>query len=317
MSHGQKIIKILATIFAIFLAVSIIGGIVGGIFGFLNLSTTNIRTKSHVEISQDSELVEDEFYGNESEDSGTMNYKTYDFSKSYSAIRDIDIEATINHVILQTGDEFHVDMKNVSTKCKVTGDGGVLRVTDSTFSGRSFSSWIGDFLDGDGFRSLRGGTITITLPKDFVANTCDIDAGTGSVTLNNLETNELYLEAGTGSIEGNHLTARFLDLECGTGSIDFRNVSFLGSDIEVGTGSVSIRGRMQGQNVIECGVGSTYLQLEDSQDAYHLAIEKGLGSITINGSSYSSVNSNSANASNSLSIEGGIGNVSIDFAKQF
>ncbi|MEG2774365.1 MAG: hypothetical protein RR906_03065, partial [Acetivibrio sp.] len=66
-----------------------------------------------------------------------------------------------------------------------------------------------------------------------------------------------------------------------------------------------------------CGVGSTYLQLEDSQDAYHLAIEKGLGSITINGSSYSSVNSNSASASNSLSIEGGIGNVSIDFAKQF
>lgn len=303
MSSGQKIIKILATIFAVFLAISIIGSIVAAIFFGLALDS---HTDTHIEtqLSDDSE-------------NGGSTMETYNFSESYIGVTSLDIEATINNVILLPGDNFTVTMENVSTYCKVTQDEGELKIHDTSHSGRSFLSWIADALDGKGFSSLKGGTITVTYPSDFMANTCDIQAGTGTVSIQDLNAMELNIEAGTGSIEGSNITANYMDLEAGTGSADFKNCTFQGTDIEAGTGSISITGTMKGQNSIECGVGSVYLALTDPQDAYYMDVEKGLGSITIDGSSYSSVKSNSPSSSNALSIEGGVGNVTIDFAKQF
>ena len=342
MSSGQKIIKIIATIFAVFLAVSIIGGIVGGIFFALNIDTKKDRsttTESDLNISDEGFHYNDDengihinMGGNQGEHAGDQagmqsgesagnndmaNYETYDFTQTYVGVTDLDIQASINSVILTEGTEFRVSMKNVSTNCKVYEDDGVLSVEDTSHSGRSFLSWVGDLLDGKGLSSLKGGTITITYPKGFVAQTCDIEAGTGSVQMSNLQANELDIESGTGSITGDNIIAGYMDLECGTGSVDLANSSFAGTDIEAGTGSITITGKMTGQNTIQCGVGSVYLGLEDPQESYKMDLEKGLGNITIDGSSYSSISSSTPTAANSLSIEGGIGNVTIDFAKQF
>jgi len=342
MNSGQKIIKIIATIFAVFLAVSIIGSIVGGIFFALNIDTknkTSTTTKSDVNISDDGFHYNDDengihinMGGNQGENAGNQagmqsgesggdndlkNYETYDFTQTYTNITEFDIQASINSVILAEGTEFRVSMKNVSTHCKVYEDNGVLTIEDTSYSGRSFLSWVGDLLDGKGLSSLRGGTITITYPKGFVAESCSIEAGTGSVQMSNFQANELDIEAGTGSITGDTIIAGYMDLECGTGSVDFENSSFAGTDIEAGTGSIKINGKMTGQNTIECGVGSVYLGLVDSQESYKLDLDKGLGSITLDGSSYSSINTSTPTAANSLSIEGGIGSVTIDFAKQF
>ncbi|MFA9463562.1 MAG: DUF4097 family beta strand repeat-containing protein [Velocimicrobium sp.] len=330
MSPLQRIIKIIATIFAIFLAISIIGAIIGGIFFAMNINTkpnTSITSNSGLDIGDDEFHYNDDKHGihinvgdeeDESDGNNTMsNYETYDFTQSYTNVESLDIEATINRVILSEGDEFRVNMKNVSTNCKVSEKSGVLSIKDSSHYGDSFLSWIGDLLDGKGLSSLKGGTITITYPKGFIANKCDIEAGTGSVQISNLQTTTLNIEAGTGSISGNDIVAGYMDLECGTGSVNLDTSSFSGSEIEAGTGSITINGKMTGQNTIECGVGSVYLGLEDSQDSYKLEVEKGLGHITIDGSSYSSVSTISPNAANSLSIEGGIGSVTIDFAKQF
>lgn len=320
MSSGQKIIKILATIFAVFLAVTIIGGIIGGIFFALNLDSKNHFIIDSENVLNDPIDIQENNSNNTQESSGddTLgNTNFYDFTQTYTNINSFDIEATINRVVLIEGNEFRVNMENVSTSCSVYEDHGVLTIEDTNHSGRSFLSWVGDLLDGKGFSGLRGGTITVTYPEGFTAQSCDIEAGTGSVSIDDLTVDKLYIESGTGSISGNNITANYMDLQCGTGSVDLNNSSFAGSDIETGTGSVTINGRMTGQTSVECGVGSVYLGLEDIKDSYNLSIEKGLGGITIDGSSYSSINTTNPNASNNLSIEGGIGSVTIDFAKQF
>lgn len=337
MSSGQKIIKILATILAVFLAISIIGGIISGIVFAVNLDNKKeTTTESELNISNDEFHYNNDENGihinvggddaenagehsSESKGDDTMkDYQTYDFTETYKNVESLDIQASINDVILLEGTEFCVTMKDVSTKCKAYEKNGVLTVEDTShYSGHSFVSWVGDMLDGKGFKGLKGGTITITYPKGFTANNCEIEAATGSVTMSDLQTNNLDIEAGTGSVTGTNIIAGYIDLECGTGSVNIDNSSFAGSDIEAGTGTITINGKMTGQNSIECGVGTVYLGLEDSQDSYKMDIEKGLGTITIDGSSYSSIQTSSPNAANSLSIEGGIGNITIDFARQF
>ncbi|MDK2807327.1 MAG: hypothetical protein PWP24_56 [Clostridiales bacterium] len=323
MTPLQKIIKICATIFAAFLAITIIGSIVAAIFFGLGISSHKANSNLSVENNEfhyndDENGIHINVNGNDSEKGEDMShYETYDFSETYTNVESFDIEASINSVTFVEGNAFTVTMKNVRTDCKVTNNGGVLTIHDTSHSGFSFLSWIGDVLDGKGLQSLKGGKITVTYPSGFVARECNIEAGTGSITMSNLQADTLTMEAGTGSIKANGITARFLDLECGTGSVTLEKASFAGTDIETGTGSVSINGKMTGQNTIECGVGSVSLHLEDPQDSYALNIEKGLGSVTVNGTSYSSMNSSTQNATNSLSIEGGVGSVNIDFAKPF
>lgn len=308
MNSGQRLIKLLATIFAIFLAISIIGAIIGGISLIFHISDASYSIKSNI-----TEL--EEGYSDSGKNDSSKTYEKHSFSKTYTNIDSFEIDASINDVTLIEGTEFRVTVKDVYTSCKVSENNGTLKVDDST--SRHFLSWLEDFLDGNEIDSLKGGSITITYPKDFTANTCEINAGTASININTLKANHLDLEAGTGSITGDTITAKFMDLECGTGSVSFDSSYFSGTDIECGVGSVTIDGKMTGENTIECGVGSVDLNLEDSQDSYKIDIEKGLGTITIDGSTYSSLSTSSANAPNSLSIEGGLGDTTIHFAKQF
>lgn len=297
MNPGQKIIKVCATILAVFLAVSIIGSVLFGIFIALQASSPDSGPK----------------IGNSGKQQEQSSYNTFDFSHSFTGIDSLEIDSTIQNIIIQSGSEIRVDMENVSTECTAYQDGSVLIIEDNTSNiNGQFLNWMGDFLDGK--TKLIGGTITITLPESFTAESCYINSGTGRLTIDNLHAEDLHIDAGTGSIKGTNMTAGFVYLNCGTGSIELKDVDFYSADIDSGTGSIYIGGSLKGDTTIDCGVGSLDMDLSDPKSSYSLDIEKGLGSININGSSYSSVSSDNEEATNYLSIYGGVGSINIDFA---
>lgn len=299
MNPGQKIIKVCATILAVFLAVSIIGSVLFGVF--IALQSSSPDSSPNIEIS-----------GNQK---GKSSFHTYDFSHSFTGIDSLEIDSSIQNVIIQSGSEIRVDMEDVSTECTAYQDGSVLIIEDNTSNTKingQFFNWVGDFLDGK--TKIMGGTITITLPESFTAESCYIDSGTGRLTIENLQAEDLHIDAGTGSIEGKNVSAGFVYLSCGTGSMELNDVDFAGADIDSGTGSIYISGSLKGDTTIDCDVGSLDMDLTEPKDSYYLDIEKGLGSININGSSYSGVSSLNDGAPNYLSIYGGVGSINIDFA---
>lgn len=308
MNNLQKIIKTIATIFAVFLAVTIIGGIIASIYFALNLDDRSSRNNNSDYYNEDYD---------EGDSKNMRDYDTHNFDKTYDNITSIKVDNAIDDVYFTSGDKFQVTLEDVSTKCTVSENNGTLEIKDRTrYGADSLFAWIEDFFDGNSGRYFRGGTITIVIPKNALLSNCNIDAGTGSITLDDFAAKKIDLDAGTGSIDGSNFSADFLDLDAGTGSIDFHNVNFGGMDLDAGTGSIAINGRLTGQNDIDCGTGSVYLSLADPQETYRLKLEKGLGGLTIDGSNSSSITNNPAGAQNYLSVEGGVGSITIDFAAQ-
>ena len=72
-----------------------------------------------------------------------------------------------------------------------------------------------------------------------------------------------------------------------------------------------------GETDISCGVGKLDIALADSEADYKIEIEKGLGHLTVNGNTCKEYHSNPSGASNHLDIEGGMGDINIDFGHSF
>ena len=127
MNQGQKIIKLLATIFAIFLAIVIIGSIVSVVLFGLGVSS-KLSTST------------------QTEDNSTR--ETYNSTEYFSDIESISIDATINDIILEQGDQFSVSLQNVNTNCNVYERNKVLYLEDTSHDGMNVFSWLANFLDG-------------------------------------------------------------------------------------------------------------------------------------------------------------------------
>ena len=62
---------------------------------------------------------------------------------------------------------------------------------------------------------------------------------------------------------------------------------------------------------MNCGIGEVAIDLQGGSEIYTLDVEKGIGDISVNGESVSS-KTVIGNGENKLSIEGGIGKISIN-----
>ncbi len=330
MNTGQRIIKLFATVFAIFLAIAIICGIVGGVFFAFQITsgsnpvrlieefTNGANNGSDYDSNHDSGYDSDQNTNGYSSNSSTSETSDtdFDFSNVYTGIEILEVDASIHNVTICSGDEFRVSGTNMSTPCSVDVNKDTLKIGNPSFSGRTFSAWIEDLLKGNA-PTLRTGNIMITIPPTVTLRTCTVSSGTGRLQLEDIHVKNLTLDAGVGNIWGSGVTADYLDLDSGTGTVEFNNVLFYNSDIDAGTGSVEIEGRMLGRNIMDCGVGTISLYLHDPKDSYSLHIEKGLGSILVDGSSYHSDLITRENTDNSMQITGGVGLIKIDFSEPF
>lgn len=138
----------------------------------------------------------------------------------------------------------------------------------------------------------------------------------------NKEFSKMELEVDAGSIEiMDELKVRELDVTVGAG--EFTNEAALTADkadIEVGTGNVEITGLTADKIDGECGLGNMELEIIGKQTDYNYKLECGMGNISINGESYSSIlGSNkiqNGNTSKNIELECGMGNISIEFEEE-
>ena len=276
MNEFQKVIKYLAMGFAIFLTVTIIGGIATGIFALTGVFN-GVATRGDA----------------------------VDINKSFDDITSISIDHGVGTLKVRTGDSDKVEViaKNVSEHYTIEKSlNGTLTLKNKS------RYWFWNWFDGN-FKS----DITVYLPEGFVAERFIIDAGAGDVNIEDLEANELEINGGAGNIRGNNIIAHTVDIDGGVGNINFKQVVLNDTTIDSGLGNVDIEGTLSGKTDIDCGVGNVDLDLKGTIDDYKIKVEKGLGNIKINGEKYSNINWNSLNAKNFMDIDGGVGDININF----
>lgn len=281
MTSFQKVIKYCAIAFAILLAVGIISGMASAAFAVVSAVSGNFGYSFHSE-------------------------KTIDVSESFTDVKSLDIDNSTGNLKIMTGDTFKVEAEKVSENFEANvSSNGVLHISENESDFEFFG------FNFDGFDSPNS-KITLYLPSDFAAEEAKIDTGAGTVTIEGLHSDYLYISAGAGNITGNNLAAEEVKIEGGVGNVELEGVEFTDADFNCGVGNLDLQGVLLGNNKIDCGVGEVTLDLTGNLEDYDLDIDSGVGTIRVNGEKISEEENIDNDGANSIKVDGGVGDVRIN-----
>ena len=155
-------------------------------------------------------------------------------------------------------------------------------------------------------------TVNLYVPEDFKYDLISIDTGAGDLNIEYLNTKKLLLELGAGKTVIDSVYSDNSKINTGAGSFTINDGQLTDTNIDVGVGKLEVKAKFYGKNKIDTGVGSVKLILIDND--YGLHIDKGIGSITLNGDKIKK-DSYYGNGENTIDISGGIGSININVLK--
>lgn len=252
---------------------------------------------------------------------GGYDYSMYDVYDSKDPnITSLEIDINYGEVKIEEGDNFSVSVENMmenSFSSEVSA--GVWSIRNELDDGQTMNlfGWrIPIHIFGNGLYSTYRTKVTITLPKDFIAESMRISIDSGSLWAGKLETKRGYLQVGAGEMEIDQFIAREnSSYQVGAGELNIREILAEDAEIDCGVGEVDIAGVMTGKIFVNCGVGKTLLNLEGKEEDYSYDVDCGIGEVSVNESRYGGIGasnySRSKNGQHYLSLECGIGSIEV------
>ena len=164
--------------------------------------------------------------------------------------------------------------------------------------------------------SNKVGEITLTIPKNHKFDRFEVQSGAGTIEIASLSANIVDFEFGAGNVDVGYLLAtQKVRIEAGAGELNVASGELNCLDLDLGVGKTTVSAQIIGNSEINCGVGSTYLTLLGSADDYRIDVDTGIGALRVNGNRISG-SAVIGNGKSYLNIDGGIGEVEIDFANE-
>ncbi len=227
-----------------------------------------------------------------SSDATADKMKPYAVSGSITSLY-IDIHAA--DLTIKQGEAFFVESNLKELKAKVQD--GVLSIKETNKL----------------LKHYNGAALVITIPKDTVFEKVEITTGAGRLTADTLSANILDCDFGAGEIKIGSLLARSkADIDGGAGKITISGGVLNNLDFDMGVGQLNFTSQLTGKSELDLGIGQSNITLLGGKDSYCLDIEKGIGSITVDGSSISNI-SELGSGENGVDISGGVGSIRVDF----
>lgn len=212
-----------------------------------------------------------------------------------SDIRSLEISVNAADFVIRHADAFSVEsnLKYLS----VSEENGVLTITDEAPKRVSYEK----------------ATLTLSIPEDAVFETIRIFTGAARLTADALsgERVSLTIGAGDASIQVLH-AGKKAEIKGGAGRISISGGTLQNLSLEMGVGELNLSAALLGESSLTLGVGASNVTLLGEKETYTLEIEKGLGSITLDGKSVSGFDRR-GDGENHVEIEGGIGQIRVDF----
>lgn len=197
-----------------------------------------------------------------------------------TSVRKLDIETGACDVYIQEGDDFSISGDTANIIEEFNGDEWKISMPEHHFPALQ-GNW---------------GTVTITVPRDMYFEEVEIDHGAGDITIDNITCSEADFSIGASTMTVNNLSCAYLDLELGAGKAIINGSVSQNADIEVGMGNAVL----------------TFAR----PATYGYDVECGMGSVTVDGNSYSGFAQNVAinsNATPFFDIDCGMGSVNLMF----
>ncbi len=153
----------------------------------------------------------------------------------------------------------------------------------------------GSGLSGNQRRSV---DIEIFIPADYEFECVDFAVGSGTFTVEDIQTQELNVEVGAGTFTGTGFQV--------TGE----------AYLDSGAGSMSLQGNISGDVSADCGVGSLYMELTNKYEDFNYYIDCGIGRVAIGSEEYAGLGREVVrenDAVQDMDLDCGIGEIRIEF----
>lgn len=217
-------------------------------------------------------------------------------NETYSSdINNIKIDVGTTNMVIKYGDTFSITAENVSKEFKIKEEGNTLVIKEKNITI---------------FGNKKSSHTTITIPSSL--NNLSIDIGAGKLELSDITSNNFSLNQGAGKVVITNLISNNTTIDGGAGELHITSSKLQNLDLDLGAGKCYYNGILLGNNKIDQGVGELILDLY--REDYTIKASKGLGSITINGESYSK-NVTVGEGINDIKIDGGVGSIIINTNK--
>lgn len=215
--------------------------------------------------------------------------------ETYENIKSLDVDLESTNLEIYGGDEFKIEKYDTKDTLSVEITGNTLKIKE-----RSRLFW----------NSSMGGTVVIYVPSREYLDEIELDMGAGKVSIEDVSAQKLSIAQGAGTLAIKSSSFMDTKIDGGAGKISISDSTLQNLDLDAGVGSIDISGKILGRSDIDSGVGAIKLKLEGGKDAYTLNVEKGIGSIKIDGVDTSGVYGTGANY---IKIDGGVGSITVDF----
>lgn len=229
------------------------------------------------------------FFGS---DAVAKDVKTYDVA---SGINSLEVKINAADFVVKQGERFSVEsnLKHLTVEDK----NGVLTIKEAKKFGSTYT----------------GAVLTLYIPKNTVLKKADIETGAGRVNVDTLSADILDLQLGAGEVKINTLIANVkADIEGGAGKITISGGALHNLDLDMGVGQLNLTSALTGKGDFDLGIGESNITVIGNKEDYRLDIEKGIGNITVDGTSVSSIKGQ-GNGNNGIDISGGIGTINLKF----
>ena len=274
MTTAQKVIKYIATAFAVFLIITIISAILSGGYALLKAFGL-IHTDKNI-LSEDLKVI----------------------SNEVTEISTLKLDLAFTNLEIKTGDRFKVETNN--SKITFTDNNGSVNIKEEKYN------WSKNHDNAS--------ELIICLPEDMIAlDETKIETGAGNINIENLNTQSLDLELGAGDVKIANLTViKEAKIDGGLGRTELKSCEINNLKANLGMGEFVFSGKLTGKNEVDSGVGAINIDLLDSAENYTIDVDKGIGSVTLDGKKLE-MDRVYGTGENYLDIDGGVGEIKIDF----
>lgn len=208
-----------------------------------------------------------------------VGYK--DINKELAPFENIDVEVDMMEVQIMQGDEYKVEIHYLASD-EVSYEVKNNTLTCTEHNNREIKN--------------RKNNMTIYVPHSKALNKVNISSGMGDSILENINTESIITKSGMGDFHAAEITCKQVD-------------------VELGMGDAKITGTIPGDINIDNGMGDVALQLAGKREDYNYDIDRGMGSIEIDGEKNSGMGEvkEEHNASHTVVISNGMGDTEIEF----
>ena len=232
------------------------------------------------------------FGGFFSGDAVTEDIKTYAVSPD---IQSLEVKINAADFRIKQGERFSIEsnLKHLTVEEK----NGVLTIKETKKFAHTYT----------------GAVLTLYVPSDTVFEKANIITGAGRLTVDSLSASTMNLVFGAGEVTIDTLVATSdIDIDGGAGKITVSGGALHNLDLDMGVGQLNLTSALTGESDFDLGVGESNITVIGNKDDYKLDIEKGIGNITIDGTSVSNIK-RKGNGNNGIEVSGGIGAINLKF----